>query len=92
MDKNSKIINDKESKTKRWLEHFTENPSNPLNEIEIELLDEIEEIDTSEPSRAEGNEKLKAPSIDNMQAELLEADFHAKTKVKEIMDIVWRKE
>ena len=34
MDKNGKILNDKESKTKRWLEHFSEvlnrdNPSNP---------------------------------------------------------------
>ena len=53
MDKNGKILYDKESKTKRWLEHFfevlnRENPSNPESEMKIELPDEIEEIDTSE--------------------------------------------
>ena len=58
MDKTGKILNDKESKIRRWLEHFSEvlnreNPSNPMCEIEIELSDEIEEIDTSEPSRDE---------------------------------------
>ena len=58
MDKNGKILSDKESKTKRWLEHFSEvlnreNPSNPVSEIETELPDEIEDIDTSEPSRTE---------------------------------------
>ena len=58
MDKNGKILNDKESKTKWWLEHFTkvlnrENPNNPVSEMKIELPDEIEEIDASEPSRAE---------------------------------------
>ena len=58
MDKNGKILNDKESKTKRWLKHFTEvlnieNPSNPVSEMEIELPDEIEETDTSVASRAE---------------------------------------
>ena len=58
MDKNGMILNDKESKTKRLLEHFSEvlnreNPSNPVNEIETDLPDEIEEIDTSEPSRTE---------------------------------------
>jgi len=40
------------------LEHFSEvlnreNPSNPTSEKEIELQDEIEEIDTFEPSRGE---------------------------------------
>ena len=58
MDKTGKILNDKESRIRRWLEHFSEvlnreNPSNPVCEMEIELPDEIEEIDTSEPSRAE---------------------------------------
>ena len=58
MDKNGKILNDKESKTRRWLEYFTEvlnreNPSNVISETEIELSDEVKEIDTSEPSRAE---------------------------------------
>ena len=58
MDKNGKILNDKESKTKRWLEHFSEvlnreNPSNPVSDIEIELPDEIEQIDTYEPSKIE---------------------------------------
>ena len=58
MDKNGKILNDKESKAKRWLEHFSEvlngeNPSNPVSDIEIELPNEIEQIDTSEPSRIE---------------------------------------
>jgi len=47
--------------------------------MEIELPDEIEEIDT--------------PGIDNMQAELLKADIeYATSKVKEIIDIVWRDE
>ena len=92
MDKNSTIISDKESKTKRWFLHLTENPSNPVNEMEIELPHEREEIDTSEPSRAEVRKNWKAPSIDNMQVELLEADIHANTKVKEIMDIEWSKE
>ena len=55
MAKNGKILNDREIKTKRWLEHFSEvlnreNPSNPVSEIETELPDEIEEIDTSEPA------------------------------------------
>ncbi len=58
MDKNGKILNDKESKTKRWLEHFSEvlnreDPSNPVSEMEIEMSVEIAEINTSEPSRAE---------------------------------------
>jgi len=104
MDKNGKILNDKESKTKRWLEHFSEvlnreNPSNPVSEMEIELPDEIEEIDTSEPSRGEVRKAIghlkngKAPGIDNIQAELLKADVdYATTKVKEIIDIVWRDE
>ena len=49
--------------------------------MEIEPPDDIEEIDTSEPSRAEikGAKKhlknAKAPGIDNMQAELLKVDI-----------------
>ena len=44
MDKTGKILNDKESKSRRWLEHFSEvlnreNPSNPVCEMEIELPD-----------------------------------------------------
>ena len=76
-----KILNDKESKTNRWLEYFSEvlnreNPSNPVSEIEIKLSDEIEEIDTSEPSRIEVRKAIghlkngKAPEIDNLQAEI----------------------
>ena len=95
MDKTGKILNDKESKIRRWLEHFSEvlnrkNPINPVCEMEIELPDEIQEIDTSEPSRAEVRKAIghlkngKAPGIDNIQAELLKADFdYATTKVKE---------
>ena len=85
MDKTGKILNGKESKIRRWLEHFSEvlnreNPSNPICEIAIELPDEIEEIDTSEPSRAKVRKAIghlkngKAPGIDNIQAELLKAD------------------
>ena len=104
MDKTGKILNDKESKSRRWLEHFSEvlnreNPSNPVCEMEIELPDEIEEIDTSEPSRAEVRKAIghlkngKAPGIDIIQAELLKTDIDdATTKVKEIIDIVWRDE
>ena len=76
-----------------------ENPSNPVWEIETELPDEIEEIDISEPSRAEVRKAIghlkngKAQGIDNIQAELLKADMdYATTKVKEIIDIVWRDE
>ena len=102
MDKNGKILNGKESKTRRWLEHFTEvlnreNPSNPTSEAEIELSDEGEEIETREPSRAVVRKAIghlkngKAPGIDNIQAVLLKADIdHATTKVKEIIDVVWR--
>ena len=88
MDKTGKILNDKESKIRRWLEHFSEvlnreNPSNPICEIEIEVPDEIEEIDTSEPSRAKVRKAMghpkngKAPGIDkrSIQAELLKADI-----------------
>ena len=90
MDKNGKILNDKESKTRRWLEHFTEvlreNPSNPTSEAEIELSDEVDEIETREPSRAEVRK-----AIGHLQAVLLKADIdHANTKVKEIIDVVWR--
>ena len=67
--------------------------------MKIELPDEIEEIDTSEPSRGEVRKAIghlkngKAPGIDNIQAELLKADVdYATTKVKEIIDIVWRDE
>ena len=67
--------------------------------MEIELPDEIEEIDTSELSRAEVRKAIgqlnngKAPGIDNIQAELLKADTdYASTKVNEIIDIVWRDE
>ena len=85
MDKTGKILNDKESKLRRWLEHFPEvlnreSPSNPIREMEIELPDEIEEIDTSEISRAEVRKAIwhlkngKAPGIDKIQAELLKAD------------------
>ena len=80
MDKNSKIINDKERKTKRWLEHLTENPSNPVNEMEIELPHEIEEIDTSEPSRAETKEKLRAPSIATCKQSCLKLTFMLRPK------------
>ena len=53
---NGKILNDKESKTMvRALNR--ENPSNPISETEIDWQDEVEEIDTSEPSRAEGHLK-----------------------------------
>ena len=54
MDKTGKILNSKESKIRRWLEHFSEvlNRGNPSNPVLIELPDEIEEIDTSEPSKA----------------------------------------
>ena len=102
MDKNGKILNDKESKTRPWLEHFTEvlnreNPSNPTSEAEIELSDEVEEIETREPSRAEVRKAIghlknrKAPGNDNIQAVLLKGDIdHATTKVKEIIDVVWR--
>ena len=76
-----------------------ENPSNLVCEIEIDLQDEIEEIDISEPSSAEVRKAIghlkngKAPGIDNIQAELLKADIgFATTKVKEIVDIVWRDE
>ena len=98
MDKNGKILNYKKSKTKRCLEHFTEvlnreNPSNPVSEMKIVLPDEIEEIDASEPSRAEVRKATghlkngKAPGIDNVQAELLKTGIdYATTKVKEIMD------
>ena len=94
----------KKVKPKRKLEHFSEvlnreNPSNPVSEIETELPDEIEEIDTSEPSRIEVRKAIghlkngKAPGIDNLQAELLIADIdYATTKVREIIDIVWRDE
>ena len=104
MDKTGKILNDKESKLRRWLEHFSEvlngeNTSNAVSEIEIKLPDEIEEIDTSEPSRAKVGKAIghlkngKAPGIDKIQAELLKADIdYATTKVKEIIDIVWRDE
>ena len=46
------------------------NPSNPVCEMEIELPDEIEEIDTSQRSRAEVRKAIghlkngKAPGID----------------------------
>lgn len=104
MDKTGKILNDKESKSRRWLEHFSEvlnreNPSNPVCEMEIELPDEIEETDTSEPSRAEVRKAIghlkngKAPGIDIIQADLLKTDIdYTTTKVKEIIDIVWRDE
>jgi len=104
MDKNGKILNDKESKTRRWLEHFAEvlnrdYPSNRIRETEIELPDEVEEIDTSEPSRAELRKAIghlkngKAPGIDNIQVELFKADIdYAATKVKEVVDVVWREE
>ena len=65
-----------------------ENPSNPVSEIEIELPDEIEEIDTSEPNRIEVRKAIghlkngRAPGIDKLQAELLKADIdYATTKV-----------
>ena len=58
-----------------------------------------EEIDTSEPSRAEVRKAIgplkngKAPGINNIQAELLKADIdYATTKVKEVIDAVWREE
>lgn len=46
-DKNGNILNDTESKTKKWYEHFNEaltreNPSNPVSIAEIEAPDEIE--------------------------------------------------
>ena len=65
-----------------------ENPSNPVSDME--LPDETEEIDTSEPSRGEVRKAIghlkngKAPGIDNIQAEMLKADVdYATTKVKE---------
>ena len=56
--------------------------------MEIELQDEIEEIDTSEPSTAEVRKAIehlkngKAPGIDNIQVEPLKADiYYATTNV-----------
>ena len=104
MDKNGKILNDKESTTKRWLEHFSkvlnrDSPRNPLSEMEIELQNEIVRIDTSKLSRTEMKKVIrhlkngKVPGSDNIQAKFLKADIdYATTKVKEIMDIVWRDE
>lgn len=66
---------------------------------EIDALNEIVEIDTSEPIRAKIKEAIKhlknvkAPGIDNIQAELLKAGINFATiKVKEIIDIVLREE
>ena len=63
-DKNGNILSDKESKTNRWYEYFNEvlnreNPSNPISIPEIEAPDEIEEVDASEPTRAEIKEVKK---------------------------------
>ena len=76
-----------------------ENVSNPVSEMEIELPDEIEEIDTSKPSRGEVRKAIghlkngKAPGIDNIQAEMLKADVdYATTKVKERSHSVERRE
>ena len=55
------------------------------SEMEIELPDEIEEIDTSEPSRAEVRKAIgdlkngKAPGIGNIQAEPLKGDIYYAT-------------
>lgn len=84
MDKNSKILNDKESKTRRGLEHFTkvlnrENPRNSVSTTEIELPDTVEHIHYSEPSIAKVRKAIrhlkngKAPDIDNIQEKLLKA-------------------
>ena len=65
--------------------------------MEIELPNEIEEIETSEPSRAEVKKAVghlkngKLRGIDNIQAEMLKVDIdYDTTKVKEIIDKVWR--
>ena len=63
MDKTGKIFNDKESKLRRWLEHFSEvlngeSTSNAVSEMEIKLPDEIEEIGTSKPRRAKVGEAI----------------------------------
>ena len=52
MDKTRKTLNDKESRLRQWLEHFSdvlnrEKPSNPVSEMETELQDEIEETQQS---------------------------------------------
>ena len=62
-----------------------ENPSNLVSEIKTELPDEMEKIDTSEPSRTEVRKAIghlkngKASEIDNLQAELLKADIDCAT-------------
>ena len=62
-----------------------ENPSNLVSEIETELPDDIEEIDTSEPSRTEVGKAIgqlkngKAPEINSLHAELLKADIDCAT-------------
>ena len=84
-----------------WYEHFNEvlnreNTSNPVSIAEIEAPDEIEEIDTSEPTRAEVKEAKiytrkngKAPGIDNARAELLKRDIDFATmKSMKIIDTV----
>ena len=82
------------SKTRRQLEHLTEVlnreiPSNPISETEIELPDEVEEIDTSESSRAEVRKAIghlkngKVPGIENIQALTM-----LPLKGKEIIDVV----
>ena len=69
----SDILSDKESKTKMWYEHFNEvlnreNPSNPVSIAEIEAPDEIEEIETSEPTRAEIKEaKIYTRKMEKLQ-------------------------
>ena len=56
--------------------------------MEIELPDEIEEIDTSEPSRAEVRTRNRQHTSRAAQSDI----NYATTKVKEIIDIVWKDE
>lgn len=67
--------------------------------MEVELPAEKEEFDRTEPSSAEVRKAIghlkngKAPGIDSIQAEMIKVDIdYDATKVKEIIDTVWRDE
>ena len=100
-DKEGNILTSEEEQAERWSTHFQETLNQPDPEEEA-LIDDAQEelnINTNPPTRAEVKmalknlKKNKAPGIDSIQAELMQADLELSTDIfEEFMQQIWETE
>ena len=99
--KSGDILSSDKEQGDRWTEHFKEtlNQPPPTEELEIEDNDNVMNIETEKPTRVEilrsikALKKNKAPGIDSLQAELLQADSELTTDIlSDLMNVIWEEE